>query len=429
VAHPDEPPRALAPASDATAVGALPAPEATAVGASIRPTSLQVADRRAIYVLLALLGVSLVALVVVYLAITIPDRWFGATSPKTFEARTLAVAVSTGAIDEDALAVTPDPSGTIIITIAVAFSAGDYRSVAWRVTGLPPGSEARLLWRSEARPGRTFTFAIPQEADRLAPVVVSRDQNWIGPLNGLALALRLPTPEQVRITGVTVDPMTLSSQLEGRLRDWTTFEAWSGASINTVVGGADLQELPLPVLFGIAALIAAGVAVALARWRPEWIGARLPLALVIMFMAGWLVLDLRWQWNLARQVVVTGRTYAGKDWREKHLAAEDGALFEFIEKVRAKLPAAPARVFMAAEAHYFRGRGAYHLYPHNVYFDPWTNTLPAAPALHSGDYVVVYHRRGIQFDPAQGFLRWDGGPPIAAEPLVVEPGAALFRIR
>ena len=40
------------------------------------------------------------------------------------------------------------------------------------------------------------------------------------------------------------------------------------------------------------------------------------------------------------------RTYAGKDWREKHLAAEDGALFEFIEKVRAKLPAAPARVFM-----------------------------------------------------------------------------------
>ncbi len=426
MAHPDEPARALEPAPAATAIGIPPAPTATAIGG---PPAPPFPDRRAIYVVLALFGASVVALLALYLAITIPDRWFGAASPKTFDARTLAVAVGTGGIDEDALAVTPDPSGTIIVTVALAISAGDYPGVAWHLTGLPPGTDARLLWRSEARPGRTFTFAIPQEADRLAPVVVSRDQNWIGPLNGLALALRLPTPEQVRITGVTVDPMTLSSQLAGRLRDWTTFEAWSGASINTVVGGADLQELPLPVLLGLAALMAAGAAVALARWRPEWIGAQLPLALVIMFLAGWFLLDLRWQWNLARQVVVTGRTYAGKDWREKHLAAEDGPLFEFIEKVRAKLPPGPARVFMAADAHYFRGRGAYHLYPHNVYFDPWTNTLPVATELHSGDYLVVYHRLGIQFDAAQGLLRWDGGPPIAAEPLLVEPGAALFRIR
>ena len=126
---------------------------------------------------------------------------------------------------------------------------------------------------------------------------------------------------------------------------------------------------------------------------------------------------------------MTARTYAGKDWREKHVAAEDGPLFEFIAKVRAKLPAPPARVFMAAEAHYFRGRGAYHLYPYNVYFDPWTNALPQSSQLRSGDYLVVYQRRGIQFDPAQGLLRWDGNPAIAAEPLVVEPGAALFRIR
>ena len=97
--------------------------------------------------------------------------------------------------------------------------------------------------------------------------------------------------------------------------------------------------------------------------------------------------------------------------------------------MRAKLPAPPARVFMAAEAHYFRGRGAYHLYPYNVYFDPWTNTLPRSSQLRSGDYLVVYQRRGIQFDAAQGLLRWDGNPAIAAEPLVVEPGAALFRIR
>jgi hypothetical protein len=419
LAHPDEPQRALGAAPWA------PLPAAGELAAHADPDS-----RRAIGVVLACFATALVALLAGYLYLTIPGAWFSSASPKIYDAKALAVAVGNGAIDDDALAVAPaDASGTIIVTVTVALSAGDYRGVAWQLSGLPAGTDARLLWRSEFKPGRTFTLAIPMEADRLAPVVAARDPNWIGPLNGIALALRLPAAATVRVSGVTLDPLTLRSQLAGRLRDWTTFEAWSGASINTVVGGVDLQELPLPVLLGLAAMLAAAAAIALARWRPQWMGAGLPLALAVMFVAAWLVLDARWQWNLARQVVLTGRTYAGLDWREKHVAAEDGPLFEFIEKVRAKLLPAEARVFMFADAHYFRGRGAYHLYPHNVFFNPWTNSLPPAATLRPGDYVVVYQRRGVQFDPALGMLRWDGSAPIAAEALVVEPGAALFRVR
>ena len=387
-------------------------------------------SRRAIVVVFVAFLVALAALLAVYLAITIPGDWFGGPGPRSYDAKTLAIAVGNGSMDGDLLVVAPaDASGTIIVTATVALSAGDYRGVAWQVSGLPVGTEARLLWHSEYKPGRTFTLAIPEEADRLAPVVASRDPNWIGPLNGIALALRLPANQSVAISGVSLDPLTMRSQLAGRFRDWIAFEPWSGASINTVVGGTDLQELPLPVLLGLAAVLAAGAAVALARLRPHWIGAGLPLALALMLIAAWLVLDVRWQWNLARQVTVTAKTYAGLDWREKHLAAEDGPLFEFIERVRAKLPPPPARVFMVAGAHYFRGRGAYHLYPYNVYFDPWNNTIPPVTAMRPGDYVVVYQRRGIQFDPSKGMLRWDGGAPIAAESLLVEPGAALFRIR
>ena len=115
-------------------------------------------------------------------------------------------------------------------------------------------------------------------------------------------------------------------------------------------------------------------------------------------------------------------------WRERHLAAEDGALFAFIEKVRAKLPPPPVRVFMAADAHYFRDRGAYHLYPYNVYFDPWADTMPPPSAMHTGDYVVVYQRRGVQYDAAEQNLRWDGLPPVKAQLVLVGRGAALFRI-
>jgi hypothetical protein len=34
----------------------------------------------------------------------------------------------------------------------------------------------------------------------------------------------------------------------------------------------------------------------------------------------------------------------------------------------------------------------------------------------------------VQYDAAQKSLRWDGGPPVPAELVLLEPGAALFRI-
>jgi hypothetical protein len=103
-------------------------------------------------------------------------------------------------------------------------------------------------------------------------------------------------------------------------------------------------------------------------------------------------------------------------------------VFAFIEKVRAKLPPPPARVFMVGDEHYFRDRAAYHLYPYNVWFPPWTNTMPSSTAMHSGDYLVVFQRRGVQFDAANQSLRWEGGAPLRAELVYIEGGAALFRI-
>ncbi|MEO8739942.1 MAG: hypothetical protein ABI537_09595, partial [Casimicrobiaceae bacterium] len=71
--------------------------------------------------------------------------------------------------------------------------------------------------------------------------------------------------------------------------------------------------------------------------------------------------------------------------------------------------------------------GAYHLYPYNVFFSPWANTMPPSSAVRPGDYMVVFQRRGVQYDPAVKLLRWDGNPPVAAELLLAEGGAALFK--
>ena len=84
---------------------------------------------------------------------------------------------------------------------------------------------------------------------------------------------------------------------------------------------------------------------------------------------------------------------------------------------------------MNADEHYLRDRGAYHLYPHNVYYEPYRNAIPASSLMRPGDYFVAYQRRGVQYDPASRRLRWDGGEPVAAELLLTAPGGALFRIR
>ena len=190
-----------------------------------------------------------------------------------------------------------------------------------------------------------------------------------------------------------------------------------------------MQDLPLPALLGAVAGIAALAYAGLARWKPLVFGPVLGAGVAAMFVIAWIAVDARWQWNLLRQASVTHAQYAGKSWQERHLAAEDGPLFAFIEKVRAKLPDPPARVFMVAAAQSLRNRGAYHLYPYNVYFDPWSDTVPPPSAVRPGDFIVVYQRKGIQFDAAQHRLRWDDQAPIGVELLLVDAGAALFRVR
>ena len=152
--------------------------------------------------------------------------------------------------------------------------------------------------------------------------------------------------------------------------------------------------------------------------------AALPWVAGALFVVAWTVLDLRWTSNLVRQGDATATSYAGKDWRERHLAAEDGPLFAFIEKARAKSPGSPARVFMVADADFFRGRGAYHLYPHNVYFEPYRNAMPPPSDTAVGRLSrrLSAPRRAVRRHWRR--LRWDDGAPVAAEVLVTGPGAA-----
>ncbi len=386
-----------------------------------------VPDARILRRTAAVLAASVLVCILGYLVAAVPASWFPSAQRIAWSPADMAVTRGHGVVRNDELVATPtDPSGAIVVSLQTQFRSTEYPVVAWTVLDVPDTAQVRLLWRTDYAPQKLNAAPIAVTSGRTLPLAVNENSAWLGNVLGVALAIQGAPPQGVRIRGVVASPMGAGEIVRERLREWLTFERWTGTSINTIAGGADLQDLPLPALLFIAVVVGVGAWFAISIRRTG--AAALPLVAAIAFMIAWSVSDARWTWNLLRQVRATYAQYGGKDAQARHLAAEDGPLYAFIEHVRAKLPETPVRVFVAAEAHYFRGRAAYHLYPNNVYFEPYANTLPAPAQMRPGDYFVIYQRRGIQFDPKEGRLRWDGNEPVRAEVLLVEPGAALFRL-
>lgn len=373
------------------------------------------------------MALALVLCTAVYLALNIPGAWFPSATSKTLGFRDFTLTRGSGAPERDALIVTGvDDSGTALITANSDLRSTEYPLIVWNASGFSELADVRFLWRSDYAPGKLNSAPLRVSAGRLLPLELAKNPAWVGRITGVALTVRGPLGTPVRISGMTAKSGGLREVAGDRIGEWFMFEGWSGSSINTLSGGAEAQELPLSLLLAAAVVLGAGAWAALA-WRRRRMES-FPAVLAVLFVVAWVTLDAVWTLNLARQVAATRAQFGGKDWREQHLASEDGPLFAFIERARAKLPPPPARVFIVADAAYFRGRGAYHLYPYNVFFDPSNNTLPAATSLRPGDFLVVYQRRGLQFNAEEKRLRWDGSPAIAAEAMLVEPGAALFKI-
>jgi len=393
----------------------------TSAAASPSPPSS--ADIR---VALLIFVVTLVGCLALYAALTVPAAWFPAASTKSFGARDFAIARGSGGVRDGELLITAvDSSGFAIVSANTAFAAKDYPVIAWNASGFPDSADVRFLWRTEYAPSKLNSVVLKVESGRLAPVVMAGNLDWNGRITGVALAVHATVAEPLRVQGMDARAGGFMGQITDRFREWLAFEPWSGASINTITGGADVQQVSLPTFMVFVVALAAAIWLGFA-WRRHRTRS-LPVVMALLFIAGWWLLDVQWSINLARQVAQTRAQYGGKDWHDRHIASEDGPLFAFIEKVRDKLPRAPARVFVIADSAYFRGRAAYHLYPYNV-FDPRNDTLPSPSSLHPGDYVLVYQRHGVEYNAQEHKLRFEKGEPVNAEAVLVEGGAALFRI-
>ena len=389
------------------------------------------ASARAIVARLGAIFVAVLALCVLgYLAFAVPGKWFTSVRPVAWGPKDLQVAKGSARLVGDELAVAPaDASGLVVVSTKTTLKAVDYAAVEWIAIDVPDHLDVSLLWRNDYKPEQLNSIPLVVVSGRLLPVVTQDRPDWIGTIQGLALAMKGPVAEPVRIRGVVVKPLSVREVVRDRTHEWFAFESWTGTSINTVTGGSDLQDLPLPLLLAGVVTLAALVVAAIRRWRPQLLPIGTFAALAGFVLAAWLLLDLRWMWNLVRQVDATADRFAGKSWVDKRLAVEDGPLFAFVQKAKEAMPDAPSRVFVAADSHYFRGRAAYHLYPHNVFFEARANSMPPRQHVRPGDWILVFNRKGVQYDASQALLRWDNQAPVAAELKLAGRGAALFLVR
>lgn len=151
-----------------------------------------------------------------------------------------------------------------------------------------------------------------------------------------------------------------------------------------------------------------------------------PLVIPALFLGGWLLLDTRWELNLLEEASVTFRNYAGKTWVERHRSAEDGDLFDFVTKIKENLPITPVRILFFSDLDYLQGRGAYYLYPHNVYKTP---TPPSSRYFRSGEYIAFYQKTGLQYDPATQKLSLGNDQKVAVDLILWGNGYGLLKIR
>jgi hypothetical protein len=109
-------------------------------------------------------------------------------------------------------------------------------------------------------------------------------------------------------------------------------------------------------------------------------------------MIAWFALDGKWQVNLWRQLTDTKHLYAEKSLLDKHVAAKDRKIFQFIEKLKSKLPDNPQRIFLAlnneSNTRYIQLKALYYLLPHNVYSRN-ENAGQIVGKAKRGDYIVL----------------------------------------
>jgi len=369
-----------------------------------------------------LLLASALILSIIFLQDKWTGKWMSSAKPLIWNGAELTLIKGRGYSDQDKLVIKKlTKQGIAVASLSPpTFQAEDYSAINLSVSGATPGVKMEFLWRTAEN--RVFVRPLIWANQTLQPLEMAVDKNWRGQIIDLAIVVKGTLTEPLLINGVSLGTVSLPVALSNMLKKWFTLDRWQGTSIHFLDG--DAIDKNINPLLAIAAIVCLALALNLILAITKIMPLNVAMAWGIIFL-GWFILDVRWQANLFQQLELTHQQFAGKTWEEKHLVAEDNALFDFVRNVKAKLPTATGRILYFSDDAYSRGKGAYHFYPQNVLA---RNHLPPASQIKTGDYIALFAKKGVKYDRSQQLLIWGDGQSLKADLLLFAKGNALFKV-
>ena len=355
----------------------------------------------------------------------------------------MPVVVGEGRQVADDLEIQPVNNTVFFRFSAKGFMARPYDRLIWRIQGINPGQEVRLIWQIQSDSGNARQLPVQFNDLQTGSVQLRSQPDWQGYIVSLGLLVRGSFLQPLRIEKVELWPAPLSAAalLDQAWQEWTTSEYWSQRSAH-FISGAPYRSLFHPVVM-TAVWIGLSVILYVIYQFLAWPQQRWRFSpLMVPFLIGWGILDVRWQMDLTQRTLITDQRFAGKNAVEKRQAADDGELFRFLQKIRSHLPERPARIFVVNNdvanrkllRNYVTARARYHLQPHNSFADvgDWSQLGQARP----GDYILILqpdkgiHQQSadLQYSSVQRRLQWSSGS-LSVENLYREALGQLLRVQ
>ncbi len=339
------------------------------------------------------------------------------------------VAGEGGRTDDGILIRRPPPGKPAMVMAATPpFEAGQFARFSWDIRGLEPQQDLALIWVTNTDPNKPLTRKITPEERAAGYLQLGDYPTWRGQILKFGLLVRGKLPEPVLLKGLTLEreaptPLTALRSLAG---DWTHQEPWTGRSINFHVGAAAKDRLLTPVLLvGLWVGLASLLLVLLNRLSSS---RHLLGGLALLFLAGWLLLDLRWQWQLATRLEETYERYGRLTPEQRPGARPDAQVVTALDHLVKALPEEPSRIFLLSKnpSDYLTLRVRYHLLPLRVFA---SDHLPNPKHVQAGDhFLVLANPEVVRFDGTHNHLI-DGEASLPVEPLgKVQGFGGLYRI-
>lgn len=254
-------------------------------------------------------------------------------------------------------------------------------------------------------------------------------EGWTGTVNSIRLLFESATGQVIHIENLSLYPASPSHQLRAIVSDLTSNTPWKRANMNTHTGVAKVASfypVPLVLTLLLLATLSYGLLLLLfqGRLKFNW------TVVALLFLTCWISLDMIWQNRLLHQVTHSYRSFFGKDTPEKLAVGPDSRLFNFISEVKQQLEASTdTRVFVSSSDLYLGMRGAYYLYPYNVFWSLARPEVPPSQYWRSGDYIVLIQPTTTRFHKGKDLMRTPDNRPRNAELLLDNPAGKLVRLK